>query len=179
MPANAKVGSSDSQQRAGYPKYAGKKPSPVRPLIIEGGALVDPSTGDVTEDAVVVLNAGRVVASGTRDETQSSVAQYSKAARTINVDGKFVLSGLIDVHVHPTSIEGVGKVLRGGATSLRSGSSGYFQDIVLAAFPEWNPGIVSRVAPAGLFVTPNLGDSLLADPALAPLVGIENGITSP
>ena len=39
--------------------------------------------------------------------------------------------------------------------------------------------MVPRTLAAGLFVTPNLGDSILADPRLAPLAALPEGVRSP
>ncbi len=39
--------------------------------------------------------------------------------------------------------------------------------------------MVPRTLAAGLFVTPNLGDSILADPRLAPLAALPDGVRSP
>ena len=52
---------------------------------------------------------------------------------------------------------------------MRSGSSNFYQDVALRALPRWTPGEVPRMVAAGVFVTPQLGDTVLADPDLAPL----------
>ena len=44
---------------------------------------------------------------------------------------------------------------------------------------EWAPGAVPRMRAAGVFVTPELGDTVLADPALAPLAALPDGVQSP
>ena len=44
---------------------------------------------------------------------------------------------------------------------------------------DWAPGTVPRTRAAGVFVTPQLGDTVLADPALAPLASLPNGVQSP
>lgn len=174
-PAQAATPPSD---RPIAPNYHGKPPTPP-PLIVLGGNLVDPATGDITEDAVVVLDRGMVTAIGSRDATRQAVAKLPTDTRTIDVGGRFILPGLIDAHVHPINLEGVRQVLHYGATSLRSGSSTFYQDVALAALPEWVPGASPRVAPAGLFVTPDLGESILADPGLAPLAGLDDGVRAP
>jgi imidazolonepropionase-like amidohydrolase len=70
-------------------------------------------------------------------------------------------------------------ILQGGATSVRSGSTSFYQDVALAALPAWAAGATPRMSPAGLFISPELGESLLADPDLGPLVARHGGVTEP
>ncbi|WP_309080855.1 amidohydrolase family protein [Zhihengliuella sp.] len=161
--------------RPSAPGYPGSAPE-TRPLIIEGGTLVDPVTGDATADAVVVLDGGRVVAAGDRDATRKAVADVAGRADVVDATGRFVLPGLVDAHVHANALEDARLILHHGATTVRSGSSSFYQDIALAALPEWAPGLSPRMHPAGLFVSPELGDSVLADPELAPLAALTDGV---
>lgn len=162
-------------ERPSGPNYPG---SPIAhpALIIEGGTVVDPKTGDAVEDGVLVLDGGRVAAVGTRDATRKAVAAVAGRARVLNASGRWVLPGLIDVHVHANAFADARAILQGGATSVRSGSSSFYQDVALAALPEWAPGVSPRMLPAGLFISPELGDSLLADPELAPLAPLSGGV---
>ena len=114
------------------------------PLIIEGGTIVDPKTGDAVADGVLVLDGGKVAAVGTRDATRKAVAAVAGRAQVLNASGRWVLPGLIDVHVHANAFADARAILQGGATSVRSGSSSYYQDVALAALPELGPG---RLAP--------------------------------
>ena len=68
---------------------------PVTPLVIEGGTLIDGRGGQPVGDA-------RIVIRGDRIETVSRKGQgsYPAGARVIEADGKFILPGLIDSHVH-------------------------------------------------------------------------------
>ncbi|WP_142062820.1 amidohydrolase family protein [Pseudarthrobacter sp. B4EP4b] len=161
--------------RPSGPSYPGS-PLTNPPLIIEGGTIVDPKTGDAVEDGVVVLDGGKVTAAGTRDETRKAVAAVAGRAQVLNASGRWVLPGLVDVHVHANALADARAILQGGATSVRSGSSSFYQDVALAALPEWAPGVSPRMTPAGLFISPDLGDSLLADPDLAPLATLSGGV---
>ncbi|MEV7605089.1 amidohydrolase family protein [Paenarthrobacter sp. NPDC089322] len=158
------------------PNYPGS-PLTTQALIIEGGTVVDPATGDAIADGVVVLDGGKVAAVGTRDETLKAVAAVAGRARKLNAFGRWVLPGLVDAHVHANALADARTILQGGATSVRSGSSSFYQDVALAALPSWAPGVSPRMTPAGLFVSPDLGDSLLADPDLAPLATLSAGVT--
>ncbi|MGW5238476.1 amidohydrolase family protein [Monashia sp. NPDC004114] len=152
--------------------------TPAPPLVVEGGSVVDPLTGHVIEDAVVVLRDGAVLAVGSRDTTRRAVAAVGSAAQRIDASGRWVVPGLIDVHVHANAVADVKALVHAGATSVRSGSSSFFQDVAMRPLSQWAPGLAPRMRAAGLFVSPQLGDSVLADPDLAPLAALKNGVTS-
>ena len=174
----AQLGGAPAAHAAERPSGANYPGSPIAhpPLIIEGGTIVDPKTGDAVEDGVLVLDGGKVAAVGSRDTTRKAVAAVAGRAQVLNASGRWVLPGLIDVHVHANAFADARAILQGGATSVRSGSSSYYQDVALAALPDWAPGVSPRMLPAGLFFSPELCDSLLADPDLAPLATLSGGV---
>lgn len=177
----AQLGGAPAAQAVESPSGPGRTghPASPAPMIIAGGTIVDPKTGDAVEDGVLVLEGGRVTAVGTRGETRRAVAALAGRARMVDASGRWVLPGLIDVHVHANALSDARAILQGGATSVRSGSSSFYQDIALAALPAWAAGASPRMSPAGLFISPELGDSLLADPDLAPLASLSGGVTEP
>lgn len=177
----AQLGSAPAARAAGNtsgPGYPDRPASPP-PMIIEGGTIVDPKTGNAVQDGVLVLEGGKVTAAGTREETRRAVAALAGRARIVDASGRWVLPGLIDVHVHANALSDARAILQGGATSVRSGSSSFYQDVALAALPAWAAGASPRMSPAGLFISPDLGASLLADPDLAPLASLAGGVTAP
>ena len=151
----------------------GESGSPNRiapPLTLTGARLLDPGSGEVTEHTTIVFEKGIVRRVGRRERP---------AGRVIDVGGAFVLPGLIDVHVHAATAAAAQSAVAKGATTVRSASTSFFQDVGLRAMGEYGGLGIPRVLPAGLFVTPNLGDSLLADPRLAPLAALPDGVRSP
>jgi imidazolonepropionase-like amidohydrolase len=64
-------------------------------LVLEGGTLVDGTGRPAIADAVVVVDGARIKAVGAR-----GTIQYPAGARVIKVDGRTILPGLIDGHVH-------------------------------------------------------------------------------
>jgi imidazolonepropionase-like amidohydrolase len=148
------------------------------PLVLEGGTLLDPLTGEVTEDATVVLARGKVVAAGPSAEARSARAAVG-GAQTIDVGGAWLLPGLLDAHTHATSVESAARALQSGATTLRIASSRFYADVGLKALAEWLPAEIPTVQPVGLFVRPLTGDDVLSDPALAPLATLPDGPQTP
>jgi imidazolonepropionase-like amidohydrolase len=142
------------------------------PLSLTNANLLDPDNGRVTERATIVFENGVVRRAG-RGERPAS------GGRVIDIGGAFVLPGLIDAHVHAATVAAGKLALQRGATTVRSASTAFFQDVGLEAMGEVGGLGIPRVLPAGLFVTPNLGDSILADPALAPLALLPDGVRRP
>ena len=62
-------------------------------------ALLNPATGETTRGAVVVIEDGRVTRAGKRDGVP-----VPRDAETIDAEGLTLLPGLIDCHVHLTSL---------------------------------------------------------------------------
>ncbi|ANJ11126.1 amidohydrolase family protein [Streptomyces parvulus] len=142
-------------------------------LVVEGGTLLDPATGDVTEDAVVVIRDGVVRAAGARGRTAAPAG-----VERLDAHGQWVLPGLIDAHIHLNTAAEARDAVRKGATSARSGSTNFYQDIAVRELARRVPGMAPRLRAAGVFVTPDLGDTVLADPQLAALAGLKDGVRS-
>jgi imidazolonepropionase-like amidohydrolase len=173
--ALAKTGPAAARGRhpGGHDHGGGHGPKRVAPALTRIGAnLFDPDSGRVTERAAIVFENGVVRRAG-RGERPAS------GGRVIDVGGAFVLPGLIDAHVHSSTVAAARLSLQRGATTVRSASTAFFQDVGLEAMGEVGGLGVPRTLPAGLFVTPNLGDSILADPALAPLALLPDGVRRP
>lgn len=132
-------------------------------LIIEGGTLLDPKTGEVTEDAVVVIRGGVVRAAGARGRVDTP-----DGLPRLDAQGRWVLPGLVDAHIHINTVAEARDAVRQGATSARSGSTNFYQDIAVRELARRLPESAPRLSAAGVFVTPDLGDTILADPDLTP-----------
>ncbi|MFJ9683293.1 amidohydrolase family protein [Streptomyces sp. NPDC101194] len=142
-------------------------------LVIEGGTLLDPATGAVTEDAVVVIRAGVVREAGARARVE-----VPDDAPRLDAHGRWVLPGLVDAHIHLNTAAEAREAVRQGATSARSGSTNFYQDIAVRELARQAPDVAPRLRAAGVFVTPDLGDTVLADPDLTPLARLKGGVRS-
>ncbi|SCE20627.1 Imidazolonepropionase [Streptomyces sp. Termitarium-T10T-6] len=152
----------------------GEAPGRGGDLVVEGGRLLDPATGEVTEDAVVVIAGGVVRAAGSRGR----VGRVPGGVPVLRAHGQWILPGLVDAHIHlNTASEARDAVLK-GATSARSGSTNFYQDIAVRELARQAPERAPRLRAAGVFVTPDLGDTILADPDLAPLARLRDGVRS-
>ncbi|MFF1692546.1 amidohydrolase family protein [Streptomyces sp. NPDC058257] len=143
-------------------------------LVIEGGTLLDPATGEVTEDAVVVIVDGVVRSAGRRGR-----ADVPEGAEVLDARGHWILPGLVEAHIHLNTAAEARDAVRLGATSARSGSTNFYQDIAVRQLAREAPKQAPRLRAAGIFVTPDLGDTILADPELTPLARLRDGVRSP
>jgi imidazolonepropionase-like amidohydrolase len=66
---------------------------------VHADALLDPATGETARAAVVVIEDGHVTHAGSRAKTHTP-----RDAETIDASGLTILPGLIDCHVHLTSL---------------------------------------------------------------------------
>jgi imidazolonepropionase-like amidohydrolase len=155
----------------------GRPPVP-HPLVLHGGTLLDPLTGRVTEDAIVVLANRKVLAAGSLSEARWARGQVGQA-QVVDVGGAWLLPGLLDAHTHATSIASAGRALATGATTLRIASSTFYADVGLKSLAEWQPDKLPTIQPVGLFIRPLTGDDALSDPALAPLAVLPDGPQTP
>ena len=64
-------------------------------LVIEGGTLIDGTGAAPLQDAVIVIEGDRITAVG-----QKGRVPLPPGAQVIPAEGKFILPGLIDMHVH-------------------------------------------------------------------------------
>ncbi|WP_406333416.1 amidohydrolase family protein [Streptomyces zaomyceticus] len=147
--------------------------APGRPgrLVIRGGTLLDPATGEVTENAVVVIEDGTVRATGRRGDVA-----VPQDVEVLDAHGRWILPGLVDAHIHLSTAAEARDAVRKGATSARSGSTSFYQDIAVRELARHSPALAPRLRAAGVFVTPNLGDTVLADPELTPLARLKGGV---
>jgi len=66
---------------------------------VHADGLLDPATGETARDVVVVIDDGRVTGAGRR-----ATMQAPRDAETVDASGLTILPGLIDCHVHLTSL---------------------------------------------------------------------------
>src|SRR5215472_9410023 len=64
-------------------------------IAIVGGTIIDGSGGAPIHDGTIVIEGSKIAQVGARDKTR-----YPTSAKVIDASGKYVLPGLIDMHVH-------------------------------------------------------------------------------
>lgn len=136
----------------------------------EGLALVnchifDGVENGVRENATVLVSAGRI------ERIADNGAAVPAGYETIDCAGHYLAPGLIDVHTHLDNPAAMQRALDSGTTTVRSASVPAFQDVGLRELVRAGALPGPDVVAAGIYVTPDLEDGIMADPRLAPLHG--------
>ncbi len=139
-------------------------------LVLARARVVDPVRGARAGLAQIVVR-GRLI-----ERVDAAGAATPAGARVVDVGGRWVLPGLIDAHTHIASLAAARRALESGVTTVRSAGVPAFQDVALRDLVRAGALPGPDVVAAGVFVTPELGETLLADPRLAP---VARGVHTP
>jgi len=123
----------------------------------------------IARDTMVLVLGERIEAIADAD------AAVPTGYKTIDCEGNYILPGLFDVHTHLDNPGAMRRALDSGVTTIRSASVPAFQDVALREMVRVGALAGPDVVAAGVYVTPHLEDSILADPRLA---GLFEGVTS-
>lgn len=93
----------------------------------------------------------------------------------VNCENNFLMPGLFDVHTHLATLDQARRALESGVTTVRTASVPAFQDVALRELVRAGKIAGPDVVAAGIYVTPDLGDDVLADPRL---VDLADGVRS-
>ncbi len=78
---------------AAAPAWATPQSEQITALV--GGTVIDGNGGPPLADSVVLISGNRIAKVGSRNKTR-----YARSAKVIDVTGKYLLPGLIDMHIH-------------------------------------------------------------------------------
>ena len=140
-------------------------PSATRPLVLVHATLIDGTGAAPLRDATIVVEHGRITRIGTGRQP------VPVGADSIDVAGRYVLPGLIDAHTHIASTAAMRRALESGVTTVRSANTPHYEDVGLRALVRRGVLAGPEMLAAGVFVTPYLGETALADPRLAEYAG--------
>ncbi len=119
----------------------------------------------IIENATVFVNGGRIERIATGD------AAIPSGYEVIDCEDNYLMPGMFDVHTHINSLAQARRALESGVTTVRTAGVPAFQDVSLREMAKAGRIPGPDVVAAGVFVTSNLGDSILADPRLKVLAG--------
>ena len=130
--------------------------------------LIDGKSDRVQSGVTVLISDGKI-------ESVKRGGKVPKDYETIDIAGATLMPGFIDAHTHIRSLSSAKRALESGVTTVRSASTPNYQDVNLRELVK--SGVLSGpdMVAAGVFVTPNLGETALADPRLSVLM---NGVNS-
>lgn len=120
-------------------------------------------------NATIVVRNGKIASIAERGAVPAG-------ARVIDAAGRWAAPGMIDAHTHISTLANARRALNSGVTTVRSASVGAFQDVAMReeakAGQIWAPDVLAT----GVFVSPDLSETLLADARLGALAG---GVRTP
>jgi imidazolonepropionase-like amidohydrolase len=125
------------------------------------GHLFDGKRESITGNVTILVSEGRI------RRIQTGNPDVPAGYTVIDVEGNYLMPGMIDVHTHLDSVDRARRALESGVTTVRSASVSAFQDVALRELVRSGQLAGPDVLAAGIFVTPRLGRAQLADPRLA------------
>lgn len=156
----------------GTPAAAQPGAMPPEPITLMNAAVVDVVTGEVRRGQIVVLRDGRIESIGT------TAPPPAVATRRVDLAGRYVVPGLIDVHVHIATTAAMRAALDSGVTTVRSAGVSHFVDVGLRELVKKGHLPGPDVLAAGYHVRPSPAAEAFFD---APDLGdlLRSGITTP
>ena len=137
-------------------------------LAIINAELIDGKSDRVQSGVTVLISDGKI-------ESVKRGGKVQKDYETIDIAGATLMPGFIDAHTHIRSLSSAKRALESGVTTVRSASTPNYQDVNLRELVKSGALSGPDMVAAGVFVTPNLGETVLADPRLSVLM---NGVNS-
>ena len=112
-----------------------------------------------------------LVKDGKIERIANSTNAVPSGYMTIDCESNYLMPGLFDVHTHLDTLPQAKRALESGVTTIRTAGVGAYQDVSLGALAK--AGVIAGpdVVAAGVYVTPNLDGTILADPRLVNLAG--------
>ncbi|MBT8221524.1 MAG: amidohydrolase family protein [Bacteroidia bacterium] len=136
-----------------------QKVYPDKKYALINAQVVNVVTETITS-ASVLVNQGKIEDIGTFDTSELSGYEI------IDLENSYLLPGMIDVHTHLNNLEAAGRALISGVTTVRSASVPAYQDVSISRMVIEGHLEGPDMIPCGVYVTPFLKNTILADPRL-------------
>lgn len=140
----------------------------IEPLALVNARVVNVRDGRVTPNVTLVLRNGRIESIG------SSAAP--SGVRSLDLNGRYVLPGLIDAHTHAADFASFRRALESGVTTARSAGVSNYADVGYRQLVQGGVMAGPDVVTAGYHVRPHIAqEAFLSDPSYADLM---SGVTT-
>lgn len=132
-------------------------------IALVNGHVLNGTDNTVYENHTVLIN-GKLI-----ENIQPPTSSIPDGYEQIDISGRYIMPGLIDAHTHISSLASAKRALESGVTTVRSASVSAYQDIAIREMVKAGQLAGPDMVAAGVFVTPQLGETVLADPRLGAL----------
>jgi imidazolonepropionase-like amidohydrolase len=140
-----------------------------RPFALTHANLFDGSRNKIIKDVTVFVRDGLI------ERIITGEVNISGDYEVIDTEGNYLMPGMFDVHTHIDSVNRARQAVESGVTTVRSASVTSFQDVALRELVREGKIIGPEFFAAGIYITPNLGDTILSDPRL---VALSDGVNT-
>ncbi len=136
-------------------------------IIFTNAKVIDGVSGRPIKDASVVIADGKI-------KEISTAETKTEGAKVIDLKGKYLMPGLIDVHVHIRTFEAAERALMSGVTTARSMGVSHFADVGFRKLAQAGKIESPEILAAGYHVRPKPADAFFMDrPDLGGLIDSE------
>jgi imidazolonepropionase-like amidohydrolase len=150
---------------ASLPAQAPPPPPPTPTIVLLHASLIDGEAAQPVRDVSLVIRDGKI------ERIAAGPISAPPGATVFDLQGRWVLPGLIDAHAHLSSFAAARAALESGATTVRSLGVDHFVDIGIRELSRWGVADLPDVLAAGYHVRPQPSEALFLDlPQLADLM---------
>ncbi len=133
-------------------------------LAFVGATVIDPVRDEPIRNATVLVVDGKI------QSVTRGPANIPSETRVVDLNGQYLVPGLIDAHVHIASVETARRALHSGVTTARSMGVSHFADVGLRELSARGVIEAPEIVAAGYHVRPEPTEALFIDaPELADL----------
>lgn len=125
-------------------------------IVLSNTNIIDGISKSEKRNMMVFISNGKI-------ESIKSNGSNTKGYYLVDLQGMYLLPGFIDAHTHIRSLDAANRALESGVTTARSASTPNFQDISIREMVNSGELIGPDMVATGVFVTPDLGETILAD----------------
>ncbi len=134
-------------------------------LVLSGVTLIDGVGESPMENATIVVEGGKI------RRIEPGPVQAPAGATVFDLQGRYVIPGLIDAHVHIGDFGAARRALRSGVTTARSMGVSFFADVGLRELASQRRIESPEIVAAGYHVRPGAASGLfIGDPSLSDLM---------
>lgn len=126
--------------------------------------LFNGTENKIYPNSIVFVKAGKIERIGKGGDVIAPTYQ------TIDCQGYYLMPGMMDAHSHLDNLASAKRALETGVTTVRTAGVAAFQDVSLMELAKTGRIPGPDIIPAGVYVSPNLEETVLADTRLGSLI---------